>query len=71
MKKHPNFGPVTTPLELIDAALVRARAAELEERERGRQAEIERLKMSAAERRRRVVHTLEELKRRNREMARR
>ena len=64
MKKHPNFGPVTTPLELIDAALARARAAEEEQPH-----VVHSPRKPASGRRRRVIQALKDLKQRNREMA--
>jgi hypothetical protein len=68
MSKHPNFGPVMTSMEQIDAALARAKAAEAAAKE---QAAVDQPKKPASGRRRRVIQALEELKQRNREMARR
>jgi hypothetical protein len=65
MSKYPDFGPVTTPMEQIDAALARAKAAEAAAAAKTQPAK------PASGRRRRVVQALEELKKRNRTMAKR
>ena len=67
MSKYPDFGPVTTPMEQIDAALARAKAAEAAAAAKAPQP----AKPPASGRRRRVVQALEELKKRNRAGARR